>query len=316
MRFFLAAVVLLAALAAPIGAGAQEARTVLRVRPFGGDALSSGEAGAAQNLVTSYVVELKSFRVIDAEGQELALKEAETAVQLGVPKDISPLAADFILSANAQAAGGLIVFTMDLTKVSSGEKRSVSETVPSVNDLLLALRRVTRSLFGQAESPQAPAAGVAPGPEAAPLPESAASAAAAADAQAFVAEPSLAMVTGTWKGDKGLDRVSIFRDGRGIAVLSSGNSMRVRASIAEGKIIVAQDQPNAPEFYKSSGLGLKAARAIAAKARPWRWIFSLDEDKSSLVGIKESVFVKIDEKGAVTVDNNYVREARWSRLFR
>lgn len=310
MRITPVALILLVACSSAVPSAAQESRKVLRIRPFTGDALSTGEATAAQNLVTSYVVELKSFRVIDAEGQELALREAETAVQLGAPKDLSPLAADYILSANAQSAGGLIVFTMDLTRVSSGEKRSVSDTAATVNDLILAMRRMTRSLFGQDEPSR-------PGADAkAPEPAAGAAAGAKAEGESFVAAPTLAAIVGTWSGDKGLDRVSIFRDGRGIAVLSSGNSMRVKANIVDEKVVVVQDQPSAAEFYRGAGLDLKAARAIAAQARPWRWIFSLTADASSLVGVKESVFVKIDANGVVTVDNNYVREARWSRLFR
>jgi hypothetical protein len=306
---------------------------ILRVRPFTGDGLSPGEAGAAQSLVTSYIVEFKAFRVIDAEGQELALKEAETAVQLGVPKDISPLAADYILSANAQAAGGLIVFTMDLTKVSSGEKRNVAKASTSVNDLILSLRGLTSSLFDKAQPAQALAPGASPAPvlgaqapqgqppaQGSPGPQAAGplaapSPAVQAAAPAFLASPSLAALAGTWGGDKGVDRISLFRDGRGMAILSSGNSMKVKASISGSSVIIVQDQPSSAEFYKSAGMDLKTARAVAAQARPWRWVFSLTEDRATLIGTKESVFVKMDAKGAVSVDNNFIREARWTRLF-
>jgi hypothetical protein len=125
------------------------------------------------------------------------------------------------------------------------------------------------------------------------------------------------MVAGSWSGDKGLDRVSIFKDGRGIAVLSTGKSLRIKASVSGSNIIVVQDQPSFPELYRSNGIDLKAAREIAAKARPWRWVFSLAEGRNELVGTKESVFVKMDAGSKeVVVDNNYVREARWTRLFR
>jgi len=292
------------------GLHSQSAAKILRIHPFTGDGLTASEAVAAQNLVTSYVVEYRNFRVIDADGQELALKEAETAIQLGIPRDISPLAADYILSANALSAGGLIVFTMDLTKVTTGEKRSVSKPASSVNDLILSLRGLTNSLFeaNQAGAPANQAAAESTAQGQAPVVAQAAS--------AMVAAPKISMIVGSWKGDKGVDRVSIFRDGRGIVILSSGVSMRVKASVSDSSIIIAQDQANSPDFYRSSGLDLKAARAISAQARPWRWIFSLSESQKDLIGVKESVFVKLDNAGAVTVDNNYVREASWSRLFR
>ncbi len=296
----------------PQAAGvAPSSESVLRIAPFGGEGLGPGEAEALQNLVTSYAIELRSFRVIDAEGQELALREAETAVQLGIPKDIAPLAADYILSGRSLPAGGLIIFTLELTQVSTAEKHSVVETAPTVNGLILASRRMTRSLLQSlpelgpgGEAPAAGALGAPPAP--ADLPPS----------QAAVKNPSLAMAAGTWRGDKGLDRVSLFPDGRGLAVLSSGATMKVRARIQGSSIAVAQDQASIPEFYRSPGLDLKSAREVAATARPWKWIFSISTDGNSLFGVKESVFVKVDAQGAVSVDNNYVREALWKRLYR
>ena len=332
MRF---APLLVLALTLGLPIGAQEGQSVLRVHPFDGDALSPGEATALQNLITSYVVELRAFRVIDAAGQELALKEAETAVQLGVPKDVAPLAADYLLTGNATQAGGLIVFTLDVTKVATGEKRSVSETASSVNELILASRRLTRNLFDLSAATAAGGGGTGGGPgDASPAAEAGGEAApsgaaglsspgqgqpasgAAQSPAAYVALPTLSQVVGAWRGDKGLDRVSLFADGRGIAILSSGASMRVRASIEGSSIVVSQDQDSIPEYYRSPGLDYAAAKQVAAQARPWKWVFSLTTTGDGLVGIKESVFVRVDVSGVVSVDNNYVRDAAWTRLFR
>lgn len=310
-------------------AAAEQAKPVLRIRPFSGEDLAASELAAIQNLVTSYIVELKAFRVVDSRGQELALQEAETAVSLGAPKDLAPLAADYLVTGSVAKAGGLLVFSLEATKVSTGEKRSVSEVLPSINDLILQSKRLTRALFERTEGEKAavlPAAGAAPlapaispsaadaGPGAAfapPLPPSD-----LPPPQAAMASPSLAKAAGTWKGDKGVERVSLFPDGRGIAVLASGATMKVRARLAGGEIEIVQDQPNLPDFYRGPGIDYKAAKVVAAQARPWRWVFRLSEDGSSLFGTKESVFVRIETSGKVLVDNGYVREAAWSRLFR
>ncbi len=298
----------LACLLSAFGGGwAQDAMRVLRVAGFGGDGIEQGEASALRNLVTSYVIELKMFRVIDDSGQELALKEEETAVQLGVAKDMTPLAADYILSADASRAGSLIVFTMDVTKVSSGEKKSVADTFGSVNDLILASRRLTKKLFEKDQDGSASAE--APG-TAAPSENAAAPARPPANPA-----PSLGLVAGTWKGDKNVDRVSILPDGRGFAVLASGTSMALKVSVQGGAVLVNQNQPNSPDFYRP-GLDMKSARIVAATARPWRWVFALSVDGNSLSGVKESVFVNVNEKGAVSLDNSYVRDAVWTRLYR
>ncbi|MDA8425399.1 MAG: hypothetical protein M0Z80_04620 [Treponema sp.] len=295
-------------------AAAETGQRVLRVMPFSGDALSAGETTALQNLITSYVAELRAFRVIDTEGQELALKEAETAVQLGVPKNVAPLAADYLLSGDASKVGGIIVFTLDLTTVSSGEKRSVSDTASSVNELILESRRLTRSLFAALTPPQG--TGAADFPAGASVDASGAAPESGQAALTYDSSPRLDEITGAWKGDKGLDRISIFSDGRGIAILESGASMRIRASIEGAKVIVTQDQKSIPDYYRSPGLGYEAAKQIAEKARPWRWVFALSSAGDRLIGVKESVFVRVDASGTVAVDNNYVRDSAWTRLFR
>jgi hypothetical protein len=272
---------------------------VLRIAECEEGGLQSGEAAALQSLITSYVVELKMFRVINSKGQELALQEAETAVQLGTEKELSPLVADYILSARADLVGSLIVFTMDVTKTSTGETRSVSDTVASENDVILSARRLTRSLFEKQDAafPSVPVAPSAPLSQAAMNPA-----------------PSLALLSGTWKGDKNVDRVTLLPDGRGFAVLASGIRMSLKATIEGSAAIILQNQPNSPDFYHP-GLDLKSARIVAQGARPWRWTFTLSADGNCMTGIKESVFVTVSEKGIVSLDNNYFRDAVWTRLY-
>jgi hypothetical protein len=271
-----------------------DAPRVLRIAECTGVGLREGESSAVQNLITSYVVELKMFRVIDSRGQELALREAETAVQLGVTKDVSPLVADYVLASSMDSIGSQIVFSMDVVKTATGEKKSVSEGFASENDLLLSVRRLTRKLFEKQD-----ASAAAPPPEASPARNPA---------------PSVSLISGNWKGDKNLDRVTIMSDGKGFAVLASGRRMALKTTIEGDSIIVAQDQPNSPDFYRPS-LDYKSAKIVAQGARPWRWKFSLSIDGNSLTGVKESVFVTVSQKGDVTLDNNYVRDAVWTRLY-
>jgi hypothetical protein len=286
-------------------AQAQETPKVLRIVDFGGLGLAQNESAALQDLVTSYIIELKTFRVTDSSGQELALKEAETAVQLGQSKDVQPLVADYILSAEAEKVGSLLVFKMDVTKASTGEKRSVADSFSSVNDLILASRRLTLTLFNRQDdaSQAAPAAAPTPGGSGVPASET-----------VMTGAPSLALIAGTWRGDKNIDRVTLFLDGQGFAILDSGQRMALKATVQGSAVIVEQNQANSPDFYRPS-LDLRSARIVAAGARPWRWVFALSADSKSLIGMKESVFVKVTEEGQVSLDNSYVRAAQWTRLY-
>jgi len=320
----------------PSPAETTDKRAVLRVKPFSGEGIGTREVAAIQNLVTSYIVELRGYRVIDAGGQELALQEAETAINLGTPKDISPLAADYLVTGSVLAAAQVFVFTLEVTKVSSGEKKSVSDALSSQNEVILAARRMTRALFEaqdtQQNSTTIPTPGTGAGtisetPGSTPVPTGSSFFGSATvpnpssqtqNLQSIKAQPTpkISKIAGTWKGDKGVDRISLFPDGRGIAVLSSGATMKIRMKVSGAVIEVTQDQPNIPEFYRGTGIDLIAARKVAQAARPWRWVFSLSENGEQLFGIKESVFVKIDSTGGVSVDNAYVREAVWNRSLR
>jgi hypothetical protein len=277
-----------------------ETQRVLRIADCAGEGLTEGEAFAVRNLITSYAVELKMFRVIDSSGQELALREAETAVQLGQSKDLAPLVADYILSSRMDPIGTQLLFSMDVVKTATGEKKSVSEAFASENDLLLAVRRLTRKLFER--------------PEDAPPARVESQSSQGQDEAAKNPLPNLSLIAGTWKGDKNLDRVTLMPDGTGFAVLASGRRMALKISIEGASIIVAQNQPNSPDFYRPN-LDYKSAKVVAQSARPWRWTFSLSADGTTLSGVKESVFVTVSKKGEVALDNNYVRDAVWTRLY-
>lgn len=287
----------------------QAARPIVRIKAFGGSALPPGELLALQNLVQSGVAELDDWRIIDDAGQELALREAETAAALGESRVAAPLTADFILSGSILEIQGVLVFSLDLTKVLNGEKRSVSETVAGGSEAVLAARRLVRILFG-AQAPAAPAT-LAPASGAAAGKTGPATPPADRDPA-----PNLAKVAGSWSGDKGIDRVSLFPDGRGVAILSSGASMRLKVTIEGSAVNVYQDQPNIPEFFRAPGIDLNQARQIASLARPARWIFSLTPGGDRLEGYKESVFVKAQAGSAPSVDNSYTRDAVWTRLSR
>jgi hypothetical protein len=281
------------------GSASQEALRVLRIGAVSGDALGAGEATALRGLISSYVIERGGFRVIDAEGRPLSLEEPRPADG----QASSPLAADYVLTADASRIGGRIALSLEVAKASTGEKKSAAEAFTDLNDLILSSRRLTAALFDRAFGAQG-------GASASPSGQRAGAAALGTDPS-----PRLAAIAGTWDGDKGIDSVSLRPDGRGFALLDSGARMLLKAAISGSFVIVAQDQPNSPDFYRPD-LDPKSARIVSSAARPWKWVFSLSSDGSTLTGYKESVFVKVDEKGAVSVDNDYSRDALWTRRSR
>ena len=70
-------------LVCPAPLGAQERQAVVRVSPFTAVGVGSSEAAMLERLVVSYIVETRSFRVVDAQGQDRALVETEAALSRG-----------------------------------------------------------------------------------------------------------------------------------------------------------------------------------------------------------------------------------------
>jgi len=293
-----------------VSIAAQARQPVLRVSPFVDAGIGSSEASMLERLIASYIVELRAFRVIDSQGQEMALNETEAALSLGssAPQAI-PLTADYIVSGTIGRIGEIYVFTLEITRVTSGEKQSVSDTAVSISDIVLRARGLTGSLFGRQDSPAAlpvsaavdrPPSGVAPG---------------VAQSLDRRKSPSATDLAGSWKGDKGLETVRLFPNATGLAVLSGGGTLKVRVSITGDIVEIAQDQPNDANMYRASSVTFEMARLIASQARPMRWLFTLSSDGQHLSGTKESI--SISGSGvSMVVDNNYVRDASWTRISR
>ncbi|OHD82184.1 MAG: hypothetical protein A3J97_12720 [Spirochaetes bacterium RIFOXYC1_FULL_54_7] len=313
---------------------AQSSQGIVRISPFTGSGIPASELATLERLVASHVAELRLFRVIDDAGREMALGETEIALSLGYQSNtLMPLTADFILSGNLGRIGDLYVFTLENTRVSSGEKISVSDTSSSINDTVLHARSLTRNLFGKADEQAATRSGgvvpssTQPGTQSGVQPDTQPDTQDSSPpgiqvpgtspslAQMPGTSPSLAQVAGTWRGDRGLETVRLFPNGTGMGVLSGGGTMRLRMTLDENLVVVTQDQENDVAMYRSSNFSFDVAKQIAKLARPMKWIFRLSADGQNLEGVKESILVS-GTSSSVTVDNDYVREASWTRISR
>lgn len=265
------------------------------------EGIQQSELETLKQIIASYVVEMEGFTVVDSSGARIAESEADfplvSVPELGRGSE-KPVDPDYLLGLRIRRSGRGFVFTLENANSVTGEKNSASDTFPSVNDFVLKARSLTRKVFGREEL-----AGSANGKMAAE-----------ADVERMPISLSVESLAGVWKGDKGLDTVRISKDGKGSAILSSGVSMRLKLSVVDGRVIAEQDQPSLASFFASPNFGGQAAREIASKARPMRWIFSFSGDGGSLTGIKESVAVQRGPDGVLKIDNDFTRAAVWTRI--
>ncbi len=308
-------------LAPPLAAQDQARLAVVKLMPFSGEGFIASELNGLQSLVAAQIVELRSFRLTDDSGRDLALSETEQALAFGSrPLASVPLSADYVLSGSLSRVGDLVVFSLANTRVRDGEKLVVSDSAPSINEIAARSRALTRSLFSEA---QGDALALSAGGGLAAESASAGAGSGSSEGALKIGEspaaerahgrPSMAMLAATWRGDKGLETIRLYPNGTGLAFLSGGGTMRLRLRVQGTSIEIWQDQANDPAMYRSPNWGFDTAQLIAKEARPMRWLFSLSEDGQALFGTKESVAY---DGVSRTVDNGYVREARWERLSR
>lgn len=132
----------------------------------------------------------------------------------------------------------------------------------------------------------------------------------------FHTSPSLALIQGTWIGDRGLGRVSIARDGSATAELGENGAdgtMKLQVRVENDLIRIRQDEPNAPKMYMSS-FPYAISTQIVALARPMTWEFRLTQDAARLIGKKFTSYVTVEQGNVTRVDNTYFRDATWDRV--
>ncbi len=273
-----------------VGMGAQ---AVPSVAAYGFSSNDVGEnvSRTVNDLVFSFVKELKSYRIIDLRNEVLPR-------DLGVPEG-----ADYIFY-------GSLVSQTDGTKLELVLKggpqrvtRLISRVYENSNIILLESRMLVRDLFDttvalpDAELPKARPEGTVVTDEPRGLPS-------------LGPVTDLDSLAGSWRGESGVEKVLILRGGRGVAVLSSGVSIPLELYLSDGTLVVRQKGPsNLRQFID---LPDPVARQAVSAAPPLEWYLMESQDQKTLGGTKKTVHIKNDGKNILTMESVSI-EVVWSR---
>jgi hypothetical protein len=267
-------------------------------------ALSATEIRVLENRLSSFFVQLStsepySFlfpedrvqvlaRLNPSAGQDLAVRE------LG--SDWLPLARG-VISGEVNRLGNSLFLDLFIHNRSNGRLLLTRQDVfQSFDELIGQLQTTAYGLFGIQTTP---VAGLSQG-------------LAQQQTGPLFMEATIPLIVGTWIGDAGLGRVSIQRDGSGLAQLIGDETMRVQVRVENGLVRIRQDEPNAPKMYLSV-FPYSVASQIVGLARPMTWEFRLTADGRRLVGNKFTSFITVEQGTVTRVDNTYFREAEWAR---
>lgn len=269
---------------------AQDQRPVVAILRFEALGVSENESKTIENLIQSYVSDFHDVRLVSQIDRDKVLIEQEFASALNNPEQVANLlAANYLLTGSVGTIGDDRVLSLDMIKVSSGEKKSISEIFKSTNELALSTRAMTLRIFER---------------------DDAISGSQASKMQLLSGEDIL----GTWKGDKGIEMIRISRNGNAVAMLSSGAQMDLAWKIEGTELYCLQISPNSIKFYHP--VPYKIAVELTSKAKPMKWNFSLYSDGMILKGTKTSSAVSYEGDRILEIIHGSSREAEWARLSR
>ena len=121
-------------------------------------------------------------------------------------------------------------------------------------------------------------------------------------------------VSGTWRGESGIEMIRLQQGGRGIAFFSSGAQMTLSYVIEDNILKVRQNSPNSDRFYYP--LPYDVAKKLSLEADPMCWELLLYSGGSYLKGVKISTEANIMGNELVELVPKTTMDSLWIRSNR
>ena len=235
-------------------------------------AISEQTAQTVDNLVFSFIKELKAYAIFDLRNQ---------SVPADFPNDS---AIDYIFFGALEDVPEGIKLELILKGRKDQVTRIISKVYDNINKILLDSRLLVFNLFDFSV----------------PLEQLARSLPQTEQNTEFGYIETVDSLAGSWKGEPGLDRVMILRGGRGMAVFSSGVSVSLDLKIENGYLLVTQKGSLQPRQFLN--LPDEIARQAVQKTNPPQWRFLVSSDKKILSGTKVDAQIQYNETAIISIE--------------
>ena len=235
-------------------------------------AISEHPAQTVDNLVFSFIKELKAYAIFDLRNQ---------SVPADFPNDS---AIDYIFFGALEDVPEGIKLELILKGRKDQVTRIISKVYDNINKILLDSRLLVFNLFDFSV----------------PLEQLARSLPQTEQNTEFGYIETVDSLAGSWKGEPGLDRVMILRGGRGMAVFSSGVSVSLDLKIENGYLLVTQKGNLQPRQFLN--LPDEIARQAVQKTNPPQWRFLVSSDKKILSGTKVDAQIQYNETAIISIE--------------
>jgi hypothetical protein len=207
------------------------------------------------------------------------------------PKDFNFLTRvpNYILSGSVYLEQDNRIFTLEISAIETGETASYISVHKNTGELILRARSLVETVFSSEYVP-------------------------ATEKEMMPERLTEGAVTGTWRGDPGIEMVRLQRNGQGVAIFSSGVRMDLAYIIEDNTLKITQTSPNIERFYHP--LPFEVAKALKDQAEPMTWELRLYGNGTALRGIKRTTSVRYEGNLVLEFLPGTVREVGWTKSAR
>ena len=232
------------------------------------------------NAIFSFVKELKKYDIVDMRSTPVTETDAQQRF-------------DYVFAGKITGLENGIQLELMLKNSSDKITRRISKIYQSVNLILLDSRVLVSDIFDKSVN-----LSVTYNPEDSDSKEN-----------SEVEEvKNIDILSGSWQGEEGLERVELMRGGRGIALLSSGITILLQIRIHEGYLTINQSGKPMPRQFIN--LPDEIAKKAAEMGKTPSWKFLVSADNKILVGEKTDIEIVYHGNTLVSV-NEVIKKVRW-----
>ena len=232
------------------------------------------------NAIFSFVKELKKYDIVEMRSTPVTETDAQQRF-------------DYVFAGKITGLENGIQLELMLKNSSDKITRRISKIYQSVNLILLDSRVLVSDIFDKSVN-----LSVTYNPEDSDSKEN-----------SEVEEvKNIDILSGSWQGEEGLERVELMRGGRGIALLSSGITILLQIRIHEGYLTINQSGKPMPRQFIN--LPDEIAKKAAEMGKTPSWKFLVSADNKILVGEKTDIEIVYHGNTLVSV-NEVIKKVRW-----
>ncbi|UTC82409.1 TP0183 family DNA metabolism protein [Treponema denticola] len=232
------------------------------------------------NAIFSFVKELKKYDIVDMRSTPVTETDAQQRF-------------DYVFAGKITGLENGIQLELMLKNSSDKITRRISKIYQSVNLILLDSRVLVSDIFDKSVN-----LSVTYNPEDSDPKE---------DAEVEEVK-NIDILSGSWQGEEGLERVELMRGGRGIALLSSGITILLQIRVHEGYLTINQSGKPLPRQFIN--LPDEIAKKAAEMGKTPSWKFLVSADNKILVGEKTDIEIVYHGNTLVSV-NEVIKKVRW-----